>query len=1030
MRHMTKAAAAALALALLSLPATASAYTTDAWGRSYSGQDACAACHNGIAASDRSSYLNTVHSNMVKDVRSDPSALVPVSTSTVQWPSPGFGLTGLRFGASNVYLITGGGPVKEYVGVPGESLPAQSPVATVPLASGSPSDDLTIFDGANYNAGEAAWELEGPTGTRAYIQGCGGCHNLGVTRPGSATTTLANGAVMSPSTPTRITGLSIQCEVCHGTGSVTTKHNSLYPAVLAWESSSAAPSRLLSAEVCGQCHADGQAKETNYGGSRKFSSPNGYSADETLSAYMTHTSLVPSEAAYLANPSGYKFFPNGAVRSIKHSLYNEWLQNKNANGYGHIKPMPTTVAKNATSFKCLRCHSGEGFLENIGDPIVPATYNVSTQTVKWGITCQVCHNVHDPVYGLALRRSTLATVGVVDCGDCHNWQYEVMGLAIPTKAEYDAGGAYRRPSHPMREMLAGAGMFGVPAAGEFMPDVECADCHMPNTSSSNELPSHRFKPMLPGEAEEWGVKEGGDSCTPCHPSTSRADLQAEIDEWQTATDDLRVETSAAMRATRVRMGWPLAEGTLSSTTTADPDISAYKLALHNRNFVENDSSLGAHNPPYAAAGLEWARDVARSIGGTVSISAPATAPVSSMVTVFGVVTQGDGSFVAGEEVLVQARAVGGGGFSTIATAATNGFGSYIVTYTLTADTELRAIWRAPSRDMTTGVRTVRAGSWSTGATPVGRIRGSNIYGTAVAASKAVFFADSVPNIVMASASAYADGLAASGLAGVAGSPLMLTSATDVPTSVMNEIARISPAPSATTVWIVGGTATVGGGVVRELQAAGYTVRRLGGATRYHTAVLVANKVAEIAGVGFTHKAFLVSGTNYADALSVGPVVYSSGRPVLLTTATYLHPASATAISRLGITNVSVVGGTASVGGAVLRALPAGSSRVASGADRYVTSGRFAAWAIDAAALCTPSYVGLAGGTSPSEALVAAPVVGSNGGVLLLTPASTLSSSARGFLTTRRAAIDRAMLFGGPGTIGDVVFAQVYQALNP
>ena len=40
---------------------------------------------------------------------------------------------------------------------------------------------------------------------------------------------------------------------------------------------------------------------------------------------------------------------------------------------------------------------------------------------------------------------------------------------------------------PQREMLAGTGLFGVPAAEEFMPGVECAECHMPQTSEEDRL---------------------------------------------------------------------------------------------------------------------------------------------------------------------------------------------------------------------------------------------------------------------------------------------------------------------------------------------------------------------------------------------------------------------------------------------------------------------------------------------------------------------------------------------------------------
>ena len=959
---------------------------------------------------------------MVIDVRANPSRLVPTAPSL--WPSPGFG-GGLRFAASNVFLLVGGGHEKDFVGVPGEPLPDTSPIAFVPTPAGAPADDLAIFSGAAFDTDTGAWVSTGPTTVRAYFQSCGSCHNTGVTRPSADTMTLANGATISPSTPSTATGLSIQCEVCHGTGSSASMHDGDTPAVLAWTATSAAPGRLMSAEVCGQCHVDGTTVERNYAGTGKFSSPNGYSADETLTAYYTPSGTVPTVEQYLSSPASYKFYPNGANRSMRHPYYNEWLQNKaESNGRGHVMPMNPSAVKNPA---CLRCHSGEGFLKYIGDPIVPAAYEATGTTTKWGITCQVCHNVHDPESGLSMRRSTNPSIGTVDCSDCHNWQFEVLGETVPTAELYESGLAAPVIRHPQRELLAGVGLVGVPDTGEFMPGAECADCHMPQMYAGR--PSHRFKVMTPGHAAEWGVRAGGDSCTPCHPSTSRADLQASLDEWQTETASLLTTVTDAMLEARTRSGWTGSESTLAATTSVDPDVVAYKKAYHNRNYVKNDATLGAHNPPYAQAGLEYALRVVRAIGGSVTLSGPPAATFNTDVAVVGTVLMGDGIAAAGERVEVQARKVGEADFTTVALTNTNGLGAYSAAYRLTERTELRAVWNCEGVERISPVIEVEVGSYG-GITPVDRVWGATRYATAVAASQSYFSADSVPNVVLASGASFADALSANGLAGVAASPLLLTAANELPDETLAEIQRIAHHSSevSATVWIVGGEKAVGTDVARKLVDNGFNVKRLFGPTRYDTAYSVAREVVDVLGESYSGKAFVVNGRSFADGLSVGPVAYSSGMPVLLTEATTLSDGAAHAIADFDITWCAVVGGEGAVSESVLTSLPAGSERVAAGADRYSTAVGFAQWA-RTQGYAAYGVVGVASGAAFPDALAAGAPMGAGGGVLLLTRPSELPTPVGTFLTDNAAQVGRVLIFGGANAVSDTVRSSIYDCCN-
>jgi len=1014
------------ALSVCVVPAIgATTITTDGFGRSYAGQDSCISCHDGLKASDRRIALTTRHGLMVIDVRANPSKLVPAASSTTLWPSPGMGTAGIRYGASNVYLQIGGGPIKEHVTTVGERLPAVSPVTTITVPANTPSDDLVLFNGITFDTDLNAWESEAPVGTRGYLQRCGGCHNLGVTRPSADTRVMANGGTISPTTPTRITGLSIQCEVCHGTGKTASLHETATPEVVAWTSSNAAPGRIMSAELCGQCHATGTAKERYYAGGGNFSSPNGYTSDATLSAFFDVVTEVPTVASFTVNPTAYRFYPTGTNRNMNHVFYNEWLNNKAANGFGHVKPTNTSVYTQNNP-KCLRCHSGEGFLEYIGDPLVPAAYNASRDNVKWGITCQVCHSAHAPVTGLGKRTSTNPKFGTVDCGDCHNWQFEALDQQLPSESAFATGYPGMRVRHPQREMNAGKGMFGVSDAGDFMDGVECAQCHMPVTREAR--PSHRFHVMLPGDAEEWGVIEKGDSCTPCHTSRTRAQLQTSIDEWQDDTRDLVAEATSTMNAARTRAGWTGTETAFIATKSVDPQVIAYKKAFHNRDFVQNDASLGAHNPPYAQAGLEYAIRVARSIGGSVSLNAPPAGGYGTEVALSGTAMLGDGGAPAGQRVELQARPVGESDFTTFALADTNALGAFSGSYRLMGEAELRAIWKSDSGDKSSATATVVVGSYG-GIIPVTRAGGADRYETAAKASQVAFKSDSVNNVVLASGVSFADALSASGLAGSAVAPLLLTASATLPDVTLDEIHRVSVAPVDTTIWVVGGTGAISSDVVARLETAGFQVVRIGGANRFDTSRLVAERIEQFEGTAFSHTAFVVNGRAFADGLSVGPVAYANATPVLLTETEALPAETQAALDASGITHTMVVGGASAVSDAVLAELPAGSSRVASGATRYDTAVAFAQWALDEG-LATPSLAGIASGAGFPDALSAGGVIGSQGGVLLLTAPTELSPPAQEFLSDRRDEIGAALLFGGTSAVSDAVRSRVYETLNP
>ncbi len=385
-------------------------------------------------------------------------------------------------------------------------------------------------------------------------------------------------------------------------------------------SSSITKKLILQAGVCGQCHATGSAlaSDTAYvkrydSASSNFSSPLGFTTNNV------GTGLVPGQNSLLTffdiktidttnavwPASGYAFYPNGANKGMNHGYFNEWVSAVDQTAGGNTGPWDTTrtvgitpvpggrghinpwiAAKGRGNAKCMRCHSGDGRMNYIGTTLDPVNgKNIVSQssyvetdfagtdptsTPIAGVTCQVCHTAHSSTEntvtgGLGLREGA-------GCADCHNWQFQVLETQPPSAAAFATGyplGSHIA-SHPTRETVAGTGMVDVADAGEFMEGVECQQCHMVQTRAGR--PTHSFLPMLPGNAQTWGVIANGgqDSCQQtCHQSLSLTNLQTKIDGWQSDFTSENSAASAALTAARTRKGW---SSSIQTTTSTDPEI--------------------------------------------------------------------------------------------------------------------------------------------------------------------------------------------------------------------------------------------------------------------------------------------------------------------------------------------------------------------------------------------------------------------------------------------------------------------------
>ena len=282
---------------------------------------------------------------------------------------------------------------------------------------------------------------------------------------------------------------------------------------------------------------------------------------------------------------------------------------------------------------------------------------------------------------------------------------------------------------------------------------------------------------------------------------------------------------------------------------------------------------------------------------------------------------------------------------------------------------------------------------------------------------------SFTDLVIASGDAFPDALSAIALARKEDAGILL-----LPSSGAMTAAAITKAIAATNIYIIGGTNALSSAVETKLKTtvaaggAGKTslnVTRLSGTDRYATAAVVANTIGAAGVAKHDNKAtaIIVSGENFADAVSASPLVSGPttqgatlAHPILLVQKDSVPVSTEVALLNLGIKKVVIVGGESAVSSAVATTLGVGRTvaRV-SGADRFATAAAVADLAIKGVAAGgfgmnkREVYLAEMGAASGgADALSAGSLVSEDGGVLLGTSGGTLPAATSAWLTANPA----------------------------
>jgi len=262
--------------------------------------------------------------------------------------------------------------------------------------------------------------------------------------------------------------------------------------------------------------------------------------------------------------------------------------------------------------------------------------------------------------------------------------------------------------------------------------------------------------------------------------------------------------------------------------------------------------------------------------------------------------------------------------------------------------------------------------------------------TALEISRETFGDGEAGGVVLSRPDLYPDALSGTPLAVREDAPLLLTASDGLEPEVAEEIRRVLPAGGR--VHLLGGADALDAAVADDVAALGYQAVRLGGATRFETAAIVAER-----GIGDPSQVLLADGSDFPDAVTAGAAAGVTGGAVLLTGGETL-PAETAAYLEGRDAPVYAIGGPAA------RAVP--EATAVAGPERIATS-----VAVAREFFSSPTVAGLATAGAFPDALAGGAATGRLGGPVLLTYPDQLAAPASEYLAGTPT-LDTVMLFGG------------------
>lgn len=206
----------------------------------------------------------------------------------------------------------------------------------------------------------------------------------------------------------------------------------------------------------------------------------------------------------------------------------------------------------------------------------------------------------------------------------------------------------------------------------------------------------------------------------------------------------------------------------------------------------------------------------------------------------------------------------------------------------------------------TGVISNKASSQLKSIASVKRLGGNDRYATGLQVVNSVF-TGSASNAVIATGRDFPDALAASGVAGKLGAPMVLVDGKKnvVPSAGLSSLRRMK----VKTITIAGGSGVVSNGIQNQLKKNGFTVKRYGGADRYQTTAAINKAYFKATD---TNVVYVATGTNFPDALAGAAIAGNLKAPLFVTMPACMPDSIRSAVSSLSPRSRVALGGTAVV----------------------------------------------------------------------------------------------------------------------
>ncbi len=314
-----------------------------------------------------------------------------------------------------------------------------------------------------------------------------------------------------------------------------------------------------------------------------------------------------------------------------------------------------------------------------------------------------------------------------------------------------------------------------------------------------------------------------------------------------------------------------------------------------------------------------------------------------------------------------------------------------------------------------------------------RVRGADRVATAAAAARTAW--GEASTVLIATSEDYPDAVAASAFASSLNSPLLLTPHDEVPPVVTEVLEDLGTR----TVTVLGGAKAISDDVVLQLRKQGLVVDRLAGASRWDTAKLLAERVAQRGAVDVVALALGDRADDrdaWPDALAAASLA-GLDRPVptLLTRRGALPTQTREALADLRPSKVLVLGGESAISDSVMTEL--GQLGIQAerldGPNRFATSVAVAAEAMNGPGArhgeLTANRLVVVSGEGFADALGAGALAARLEAPLVLSPSGRLADSVDAFIRTEATDFQRIFVVGGTSAINDFVAEELHAAIH-